>query len=61
MAANLNVRMTLELRQELQNVADAHGVDVSHVARIAMEKGLPQASRAIERAIDRAEHGERIS
>jgi predicted transcriptional regulator len=58
MAASMNVRMPLELRQRLQDVADAHDVDVSHVARIAIAEGLAGAADAIATAIDRAERGE---
>jgi hypothetical protein len=55
MGANINVRMTLEQRAALQDVADELGVDVSTVARVALGLGLPNTRSAIENAIDEAQ------
>jgi hypothetical protein len=57
MAASMNVRMTLEQRQQLQDVADELGVDASSVLRVALGLGLPKTRSAIEDAIDEAQSG----
>lgn len=57
----LNVRTSRDQLDELQAIADEHGVEVAHVARRAIALGLRQADREIARAIDNAADGAPVS
>jgi hypothetical protein len=52
---SLSVRVPIELYQQLQLIADQHGVALSDVARIAMREGTTSADRLIAEAIEQAE------
>ena len=55
MKSTLIVRMPRAEMTDLENVADQLGVDLSYVARRALQLGLSSAHREIADAIDNAE------
>jgi hypothetical protein len=55
--AMLNVRLPVEQLQQLRDEAATLGVHHSDLVRVALERGLEPARRAIATAIDEAERG----
>lgn len=56
--AMLNVRTTRQQLDELQAVADHHGVELAYVVRRALHHGRAAADREIDNDIDRADRGQ---
>jgi hypothetical protein len=53
--ANINVRLQLDQLEELQAVADHHGIKLAVVVRMALRKGIQAADRQLAKDIADAE------